>query len=108
MDKKMYGLLWFNTYMVVILFILFMTLVGLAIYQYDGSKDSYIFSNAYDFIPGNGVDFGNKWGFYNTQGYFCVRTKDRSPEEVAETTFHELAHYYVEEVDRNHFCNYGR
>lgn len=33
-------------------------------------------------------------GLYNHEGYFCVWTKDRSPEAIAETTFHELAHYY--------------
>ena len=45
---------------------------------------------------------GNVNGFYSPNGFFCVLTKDRSPSDVARTTFHELAHYYVD-YDTEHF-----
>ena len=41
-------------------------------------------------------------GFYNNAGYFCVATKGRTSIEIAETTMHELAHYYVDS-DEDHF-----
>ena len=41
-------------------------------------------------------------GVYNHAGYFCVITKDRSFEEIAQTTFHELAHMYNHR-DTEHF-----
>jgi len=41
-------------------------------------------------------------GFYSNAGYFCVQTKGLTKSEVAETTFHELAHYYTDRGD-NHF-----
>ena len=41
-------------------------------------------------------------GLYTTEGYFCVWTKDRTSIEIAETTFHELAHYYVD-MNSTHF-----
>ncbi len=42
-------------------------------------------------------------GLYSSsEGYFCVWTKDRKPEAIAETTFHELAHYYNYE-EKEHF-----
>ena len=43
-------------------------------------------------------------GFYSAKGYFCVATAGRTPIEVAETTFHELAHYYIH-YDEEHFIN---
>lgn len=45
----------------------------------------------------------NAWGFYSDKGYFCVATAGREPNDVAETTYHELAHYYAE-YDNYHFC----
>jgi len=41
-------------------------------------------------------------GYYNGVGFFVV-TKDRTSEEIAETTFHELSHYYADK-DNKHFC----
>ena len=41
-------------------------------------------------------------GFYSYDGYFCVITAGRSVDEIARTTFHELAHYFVD-VDTGHF-----
>ena len=37
----------------------------------------------------NGIE-----GVYSHPNYYCVWTKDMTPYEIAETTFHELAHYY--------------
>lgn len=34
-------------------------------------------------------------GFYRHPYYFCVYTYDQTPEEITETTYHELAHYYI-------------
>lgn len=34
-------------------------------------------------------------GFFHPDGYFCVVTAGRSADEIARTTFHELAHYFV-------------
>lgn len=42
-------------------------------------------------------------GFYSNKGYFCVLTRGRTPDEIAQTTFHELAHYYINN-DEEHFC----
>jgi len=41
-------------------------------------------------------------GLYHHPEYFCVWTKDREPKEIAQTTFHELAHYYSYNAP-NHF-----
>ena len=42
-------------------------------------------------------------GFYSSDGVpTSVITKDRSADEIARTTFHELAHYFVD-VDTGHF-----
>ena len=41
-------------------------------------------------------------GFYAHKGYFCVATSGRSATDIAQTTFHELAHYYVHQ-DPDHF-----
>jgi Zn-dependent peptidase ImmA (M78 family) len=45
-------------------------------------------------------------GFYSHKGYFCVITKGRASEEIARTTFHELAHYFVH-TDTDHFLQYA-
>ena len=42
-------------------------------------------------------------GIYNTEGFYCVNTKDRSNEEIATTEQHEIAHVLVDE-DYKHFC----
>ena len=42
-------------------------------------------------------------GYYSNPDYFCVKTKGRSFEAIAETTYHELAHHYAEKEER-HFC----
>ena len=36
-------------------------------------------------------------GIYNTEGFYCVNTKDRSNEEIATTEQHEIAHVLVDE-----------
>lgn len=47
----------------------------------------------------NGVN-----GLYNTNEYYCVWVKDRSPESIFDTASHEQCHHWVfEEYD--HFCN---
>ena len=46
----------------------------------------------------------NANGFYSYDGYFCVITKNRSPDAIARTTFHELAHYFVDS-DPEHFVS---
>lgn len=49
---------------------------------------------------------GSAWlvqGYYVSPDYFCVKTKGRSFEAIAETTFHELAHHYAT-VEEEHFC----
>lgn len=33
-------------------------------------------------------------GYYSSRGYFAVVTKDRSIDEIARTTFHELSHVF--------------
>lgn len=44
-------------------------------------------------------------GLYTSdEGYFCVWTKDRSAEEIAETTMHELSHYYIAQYP-DHFVD---
>lgn len=43
-------------------------------------------------------------GVYSHPEYFCVWTKDREPRDIAQTTFHELAHYYSYR-DSEHFCD---
>lgn len=42
-------------------------------------------------------------GFYSVNNYFCVWTKDRTSEEIASTTFHELTHYFNYGDKREHF-----
>jgi len=42
-------------------------------------------------------------GYYSSPDYFCVKTKGRSFEAIAETTFHELAHHYSMQ-EEEHFC----
>lgn len=57
------------------------------------------------------IDLSNRWGFiksavyenHSEALYFVVKTQGRTPEEIAETTFHELAHYYAIEQEE-HFC----
>lgn len=44
----------------------------------------------------------NATAYYSYEGYFCVITKDRTPQEVSTSVFHELAHYFVD-VDTDHF-----
>jgi Zn-dependent peptidase ImmA (M78 family) len=46
---------------------------------------------------------GDYSGFYYHSHYFCVITKDRSKEDIMETTIHELTHYLIDE-DYQHFC----
>lgn len=41
-------------------------------------------------------------GLYVHNNYFCVYTHQRSTEEIAATTFHELAHYF-NDVEKEHF-----
>ena len=41
-------------------------------------------------------------GFFSADEFFCVITKNRSSEEIASITFHELAHYF-NFVDEEHF-----
>jgi hypothetical protein len=112
MDKKnfkeLYNMVLFSLVSSVICIVLVILLICSLFITFNSVDPSYKFNNVYDFIPAKQIDFGNKYGFYHEQGFFCVRTKDMTPEQVAETTFHELAHYYVEQVDRNHFCNDGR
>lgn len=48
-------------------------------------------------------EFSN--GYYSTKGYFCILTKERTPEEIARTTFHEMAHYF--EYEQPEHFSYG-
>lgn len=41
-------------------------------------------------------------GLYHHPKYFCVWTHEREANEIAETTFHELTHYYNYN-EREHF-----
>lgn len=41
-------------------------------------------------------------GVYAHPNYFCVWTNNRTPEAVAQTTFHEISHYYLKH-DPEHF-----
>jgi len=41
-------------------------------------------------------------GLYSDPNYFCVWTEGRTQIEIAETTYHELAHYYSYK-DTEHF-----
>jgi hypothetical protein len=42
-------------------------------------------------------------GVYSHPDYYCVWTEGRTPQAIAETTFHELAHYYAYD-NSSHFC----
>lgn len=45
-----------------------------------------------------------RWlGYYRHDSYFCVATKGRSDVDIAETTYHELAHHFNYN-DPEHFC----
>jgi len=51
-------------------------------------------------------DFNNTnvTGYYVHGEYFLVQTRDKTFEEIAETTFHELAHMYVFR-NPEHYCS---
>ena len=48
------------------------------------------------------VKFGIN-GVYNTDGYYCIWTKDRTEEEIQITELHENCHDLVHKND-DHFC----
>lgn len=47
--------------------------------------------------------YGVPLGFYVPDQYFCVRTYQRSYEEIMKTTAHEISHVFVYR-DGEHFC----
>jgi len=44
-------------------------------------------------------------GIYDHDGFYCVRTFDRTELEIVSTKNHEVCHYLVDQ-DFNHFCNH--
>ena len=43
-------------------------------------------------------------GLYFHTGFYCVWTKDRTSEEIANTKEHELCHALIDKDEKQHFC----
>lgn len=48
-------------------------------------------------------DYNIPQGYYHPDQFFCVKTYDRSINDIIKTTSHELAHVFVHR-DNKHFC----
>lgn len=43
-------------------------------------------------------------GYYSSNGFYCILTKERTSEEIASTKSHEECHLHIQR-DYKHFCN---
>jgi len=87
-----------------LLFVLCVLLLTLQIYnmqkQIENVEDTIARLSLYS---NNNYEYAKVNGIYNTKGYYCVWTQNRTLEEINRTDYHEMAHVLVHK-DREHFC----
>lgn len=67
-------------------------------------KEKVVVKEVVKFIDVDNISFsGEAVGIYRSNEYFCVSVKNRDIEQIADITFHELAHHY-RRLDESHFC----